>query len=262
MASSKPWVDGPFKLVPPSASGDTKEKPVEGARKLAAEMSIAHNCLLRGANAIYLQCVNVAANGTPKDKVDFANFARQWTEMVQEHHNLEENNVFPQINDLTEVPNLMDENVEEHRLFHEGFDALVAYLDKVKAAEEELSDDKVRSILDEFMPTLQVHLTNEIGTLVRLEVYNDKVDWAKWFNELVSKTTTEYMKDIGYRQRMLPLAFLFHDKTYQDGIWGNFPPVPWLIKVVLKWMYLNRHADWWRFAGCDLDSAPRDLPFV
>lgn len=39
---------------------------------MAAEMCIVHNCFIRGINAIYLQCVNVATKGTEQDKVDFA----------------------------------------------------------------------------------------------------------------------------------------------------------------------------------------------
>lgn len=38
-------------------------------------MTLVHNYLIRGISAIYLQCENVAARGTPKDKLDFANFA-------------------------------------------------------------------------------------------------------------------------------------------------------------------------------------------
>lgn len=37
------------------------------------------------------------------------------------------------------------------------------------------------------------------------------------------------------------MAFCFHDKTYESGIWGDFPPTPWVFTVVLRWLFMKIH---------------------
>ncbi len=147
-------------------------------------MTCVHNSLLRGINAVHRQCVNVAARGSSKDKLDFANFAFLWSDMLSEHHTQEEEHVFPGINELTGVPGLMDSNVQEHAAFHDGIDQYAEHLKRVKEGKEDLDGVKLKGIIESFMPALHIHLVNEIDTLVALEKYADKVDWQKWFQHL------------------------------------------------------------------------------
>lgn len=162
-------------------------------------MSLVHNTLFRGINAVYLQCINVGKTGTPKDKLDFANFAYKWGEMVHEHHTLEETDVFPEINDLAGVPGLMDANLEEHKAFHEGVSEYSEYLGKVKDEKEEYDGEKLKGIIDSFMPILRTHLVNEIDTLIALEKYDDKVDWDDWFQKKMNQIGGQSMKSAQYR---------------------------------------------------------------
>lgn len=55
---------------------------------------------------------------------------------------------------------------------------------------------------------------------------------------------------------------IFHDKTFKGGIWPDFPPIPWLVAVVMRFLFLRKYESWWRFAGCDLSSVPKELPFA
>ncbi|KAH7198336.1 uncharacterized protein B0J16DRAFT_330264 [Fusarium flagelliforme] len=260
--TKKPWVDGPFALISASKSGDSPEKPAEGARKCAAEMTVVHNLFLRGINAIYVQAVNVAERGTAKDKSDFANFAWSWSQEVLEHHDVEESRIFPEINELAGVPGLMDANIEEHHLFHTGLDKFREYVDKLRKEEEELDGEKLKGIIDSFMPVLRTHLENEIDTLVGLEKYADRCDWGAWFQKVAQDLGAQGMKSASHRNEILPLAMILHDKTFEGGIWGDFPPLPWLAMVAIRWLFVRTHQDWWRFAGCDSTSMPQELPFA
>ncbi|KAI1064916.1 hypothetical protein NW752_005896 [Fusarium irregulare] len=260
--TKKPWVDGPFALISASKSGDSPEKPAEGARKCAAEMTVVHNLFLRGINAIYVQAVNVAERGTAKDKSDFANFAWSWSQEVLEHHDIEESRIFPEINELAGVPGLMDANIEEHHLFHTGLDKFREYVDKLRKEEEELDGEKLKGIIDSFMPVLRTHLENEIDTLVGLEKYADKCDWGAWFQKVAQDLGAQGMKSASHRNEILPLAMILHDKTFEGGIWGDFPPLPWIAMVAIRWLFVRTHQDWWRFAGCDSTSMPQELPFA
>ncbi len=61
---------------------------------------------------------------------------------------------------------------------------------------------------------------------------------------------------------VVPLALILHQKDFGDGVWASFPPVPWFVHLLLRWMYVPTHQDWWRFAGCDSKSNPKELPFA
>ncbi|KAF4446861.1 hypothetical protein F53441_9565 [Fusarium austroafricanum] len=261
-APKKPWVDGPFALISAARAGDSLEKRAEGSRKCAAGMAVVHNLLIRGVNAIYLQAVNVAEKGTQKDKMDFCNFAWSWTVEITDHHNTEESMIFPQINEICGVPGLMDANINEHKLFHEGLDSFRGYLDKVRKEEEQLDGNKLREIIDSFMPVLRNHLENEIDTLVGLEKYADKCDWGEWFEKKGAEIGSNAMKKASHRNEILPLALILHDKSFEGGIWADFPPLPWIGLVVIRWLFVRTHQDWWRFAGCDSSCNPQDLPFA
>lgn len=164
-----------------------------------------HNLLLRGINAVYLQCVNVATHGTSKDKADFAHFSLQWGKLIEEHHGSEEAAIFPDINRIVGVPGFMDANIDEHALFHDGLAAYMTYLEAVVNGEERYDGEKLRGLIDSFMPVLREHLKNEIGTLLALEKYEDKTDWAKWFETLVGGLMKKQSATSEYRVR-IPLS--------------------------------------------------------
>ena len=164
-------------------------------------MSTVHNGLIRGINACYNQCINVAAKGTHKDKVDFANFAAQVAQILHEHHDMEEEQLFPQINVMAGVPGLMDGNVAEHLAFHEPFDKYEAYLTDVKTEKVELDGEHMRKLIDDFMGPLYIHLVGEIDSLVALEKYGDDIDWHTWFNGEVEKMNKGFMKQSAFRVR-------------------------------------------------------------
>lgn len=171
-------------------------------RLLAAEMSQVHNAIIRGVNAVYLQCVNVSKRGTDIDKADFVNFAYQWSQMIDDHHTMEEEMFFPEMNELAGVPGLMDGNVEEHKTFHDGLDVYTSYLKGVLDGKESYDGEKLKAILDGFLPTLHSHLVNEVDHLVSLETYDDKCDWAAWFSKRIGDIMSGKMKKAEFRVRL------------------------------------------------------------
>lgn len=112
---------------------------------------------------------------------------------------MEEEEIFPEINKLAGVPGLMDGNVAEHALFHDGLDAYSAYLTKVKEGKEPLDGEKLNAIIDSFMPVVRDHLEGEIDTLVALEKYEDKCDWGTWFMKVTGEIAGRFMKISHFR---------------------------------------------------------------
>lgn len=182
-------------------------KQLNPARALAAEMSCVHNGLIRSVNSVYNQCVNVANRGTKKDKLDFANYASQCAKLLHEHHTFEEDTLFPGFNELAGVPGLMDGNVHEHEAFHDGLAAYEGYLDEVKEEKVELDGEKLRALIDGFMPTLYTHLVNEIDTLNALEKY-EGVDFNTWFNSEVEKFNKGLLVQSDFRVSIVNLESL------------------------------------------------------
>jgi len=162
-------------------------------------MSVVHNGLLRGINAVYNQCINVAHKGTHQDKVDFANFAAQCAKLLHMHHEHEEEILFPTMGELAGVPGLMDANVAEHAAFHDGFEKYEQYLTSIKEEKEELNGEYLRDLIDAFMPPLHTHLNNEIDSLIALEKWEDKVNWIQWFNNEIEKWNKVLMKQSEFR---------------------------------------------------------------
>ncbi len=86
----------------------------------------------------------------------------------------------------------METNLEQHRAFESGVDALKEY---VYSATPDTYDGKtLKGIIDAFAPPLVLHLSAEIGTLLALDKYGaDKLSdaWAlvdqKWLETVGDK---------------------------------------------------------------------------
>lgn len=219
----------------------------------------------------------MSTKGTDKDKLELHQHAYQWADMLEKHHQAEEQQFFQQLGELAGVTGLMDSSVEQHQLFHHGLEKFQRYLQEIKARSTVFDGQKLQHIIDEFMPISRTHLDDEIDALVALKKYSDKCDWATWFIGKTEKLRQQCFKDARYRVRVsfpvvnkvnmaktdvFPLIFRLHYSSYGDGAWAPFPPLLWLLQFIVRWMFIGEYVDWWRFAPCDHKSARRDLPFV
>jgi hypothetical protein len=57
----------------------------------------------------------------------------------------------------------------------------------------------------------------------------------------------------------LPFFFLNLDRTFEDGLWEHWPPIPGLVRWTLIRVVAWKHAGWWRFASCDYNGMPKEL---
>jgi len=89
------------------------QKPYDQYVEAASIMAMGHNVLIRGLNSIYLQAPHV----NPEDVPDFASYALCWHEVLDAHHRMEEESMFPRIEKETGEKGIMDGNVEEHRIY-------------------------------------------------------------------------------------------------------------------------------------------------
>ncbi|KAK0388512.1 hypothetical protein NLU13_4755 [Sarocladium strictum] len=258
----KLWCDGPYELISASKAGDKAGEKPTGSRAMAREMILVHNLLIRGINCVHRQAVRLSQEGSAQDKLDFASFALQWSRTLHHHHNLEEDELFPRLAAAAGDPELMNGPSSEHRDFDAGLEKYEAYLKAVLEGREEFDGTKLKGIVDEVMPIVHGHLVREIDVLLGLSRYEGSVDWMPIFEEVVGNSASRDMKQSWYRTDLFPLVLHLHDKSFEDGAFANFPPVPWIVLLGIRWIFCRTRASWWRFAGCDGNSMPQELPFA
>jgi hypothetical protein len=146
-----------------------KPQTSHSAYYVATQMALAHNGMIRGLNSIYLQAPNIPLNDTAA-KRDFLTYCQCWCESMHHHHDAEEAQFFPAIEQISGVKGLMAQNVEQHRAFTPGFEEFHEYANICKP--EEFDGGKVRGLVEDFAQPLTRHLADEIETLRALDVYD------------------------------------------------------------------------------------------
>lgn len=163
------WADGPFALVkiPGQPGAQTCVNP--GVMSVCIEMANAHNVILRGLNAIYLQAPFFK---DPKDVADFMLYISAWADAVHHHHSGEETSIFPRYEALAKEagqPCNMHGNVEQHHGFEPQMAKTVDWAKGVAAGTQQYNAQELKKLIDSFAPLLTQHLHDEIDTLIGLE---------------------------------------------------------------------------------------------
>lgn len=234
--------------------------------RVASEMSLVHNMVIRGLNSIYLQAPRVSQNDVPS----FLQYALAWWALVNVHHTGEETDFFPYLEDVTGQKGLMDVNVDQHHAFGDGLQRFKTYMEDCVAGKQKFEGNKVVGIIDEFGEVLVTHLTDEIPTLLQLrEVGMEKLGGLeKQFglegeknmvrlNIKLEELMAEFMKLTMPIQKLLglvqglPFCFCNHDVQYEDGKWASWPPAPRIVHILARHVTYWVHRDRWKFAACD-----------
>ena len=96
---------------------------------------------------------------------------------------------------------MMSVNKEQHESFHKGLEDMEAYVDASLKDKQLFDGDKLVEMIDGFGPPLREHLAAEIGTLLELEKYGDKLSAV---NEMIDRDGKENM--VSYSLRYCFLA--------------------------------------------------------
>lgn len=106
-SGSKPWADGPMKLV---ATPIYESNKTDLFSTGASHMALLHNAIFRGYNSIYLQAPHVR----DADKPDFVGYCLTWYKFVKSHHDDEEQSLFTKVEDLLDDKAVFAETHKEH----------------------------------------------------------------------------------------------------------------------------------------------------
>ncbi len=191
------WADTPYSLIstqpfskdvillttygsPCGQNADFLEQDSHSAYYVATQMALAHNGILRGLNAMYLQATNIPSKDLETIR-DFLTYCQRWCESMHHHHDAEETKFFPDVELLSGVKGLMTSNVEQHRAFTPGFDLFYEY--SMTCPPKDYNGQRLVSLIEGFADPLTRHLQDEIDTLRALNKY-DSVLLRKAYNDL------------------------------------------------------------------------------
>ncbi|OLN85425.1 hypothetical protein CCHL11_07994 [Colletotrichum chlorophyti] len=241
------YADHPYALIPTPAyqsSQDEKRSEPDMFTRVASEMALVHNMIIRGLNSIYLQAPHVAASDTKR----FLKYILAWYSLVHVHHSGEEAEFFPTIEKMTEQKGLMECNVSQHQEFHDGLGNFKAHVDACIAGKEKYDGAKLVTLIDGFGEVLTKHLGDEISSLLELRKFGmEKMgELEKRFGEEGEKN----MQALGLISG-LPFCFSNHDVGYEDGRWASWPPAPRVLVLLVRHVTYRLHQRRWKFAACD-----------
>ncbi|CAG9954973.1 unnamed protein product [Clonostachys rosea f. rosea IK726] len=251
---SKQWADGPMALVT-TPQYETKKTDIFTVG--ATHMCLLHNAIIRGFNTIYLQAPHIQE----ADKADFIGYALTWFRFVKSHHDDEELNLFPKMEEVLGDKTIWTETHEEHESFLGGLGEFYKYLSELPSPSD-LSAKELIRIMDSFRDDFEGHFHSEIATIAAMashpkapaegseEATSAGLIFKTWGKATVTKAGT---------WDVVPFFLLNLDRTVEGGMWANWPPMP----APIKWGLINLagswYGSWWKFASCDSQGQPREL---
>ncbi|EXJ81789.1 hypothetical protein A1O1_07854 [Capronia coronata CBS 617.96] len=219
----------------------------------ARQMAQIHNTIIRALNASWNHAVLVQP--CTQEASDFLHFNQRLMRTLNQHHHVEDNYLFPEIEKLLGRPGAMEENMKGHESFAEGLTLFEKYLSVTKPSE--FCGLTFRHIIESFAPSLIQHLHDEITSLANLDVPEPNALKKIWRHaeRLAIKDANLY--------RDLPWYLGCQDRTFTiDGIRGDFPAGPWILEALIRNWHSRKHAGAWRFCPSDLSGRRRQLLVV
>jgi len=157
------------------------------------------------------------------------------------------------LNNFLQITITSSNSYERLDEFESGIEAYKTYLLSLKGAESTFSAPRLLSIVDSFSASLIKHLSDEIPTLEALSRFGSSVPFLTLFEEM-RKASVHLPKT-----EQLPFFFFNVDRTFEEGLWEHWPPIPGPVRWVLARVMAWKHAGWWRFASCDYNGMPQKL---
>ncbi|KAF1852047.1 uncharacterized protein K460DRAFT_383294 [Cucurbitaria berberidis CBS 394.84] len=244
---SSQWADTPYSLI---STDPFSKDSTHAAYYVATQIALAHNGILRGLNSIYLQAPHMPREDLDTIR-DFLTYCQCWCESMHHHHDAEEAIFFPSIEQITDVQEVMERNVEQHRAFTPGFDLFQEYART--CLPQDYNGQKIRSLIEDFAEPLTQHLHDEIETLRGLDIYD-----SGHIRQAYQRFEKSLMATDNYR--IGPLVFGTADRSFKGGM-HNIPSVPSFVPYVIHYWFAKRHRGAWRFNPCTMWRDRRELAF-
>jgi hypothetical protein len=148
-------------------------------------------------------------------------------QFVKGHHDDEETQLFPKVEELVGKKGIWDETHKEHGLFLDGLASFENYLSGL-CSPDQFSGAELITIMDSFVKPFNDHFHSEIATIAGFSKLGNFPAAGPVFK---SWGKSSIMK-AGYTD-VVPFLFLNFDRTFEDGMWVNWPPMPTVVRMGL-----------------------------
>jgi hypothetical protein len=225
------------------------------AHYIANEMAYAHNAMIRGLNAIYLQAPHVPQECAE----DFLFLISSWCTWVMHHHNMEESAMFPGFESVSGViKGSLQGNIDQHHAFSDGLETLHRYATTTPPSSLSFSGERIQAHIDNFAKPFHEHLTDEIETLWAM----DSVAADSSASQKLLKIYKECEANAGRQDKFVvpPMVLGLCDRTFEGG--NNWPVLPTGATYIVHYILGGRHRGAWRFLPSDSWRNPRPLQFL
>ncbi|KAM7222502.1 hypothetical protein V8F06_001996 [Rhypophila decipiens] len=251
---SNPWADEPMKLI---TTPQYQTKTTDIFTSGATHMALLHNSILRGYNSIYQQAPHLM----DQDKADFIAYALVWYKFVKSHHDDEEENLFTKVEEVLQDKTVFEETHKEHESFLAGLASFQEYLTSLKSPAE-FSSDRLLEIMSSFQQPFETHFHSEISTIAKLSEHPNVPKEGTPENAAASATFKAWGKSTVTKAGVtdvVPFFLMNLDRTVEDGMWANWPPMP----APIRWGLINIagaiRSGLWKFTSCDSAGQPKEL---
>ncbi|KAK4946311.1 hypothetical protein LTR10_014509 [Elasticomyces elasticus] len=216
-------------------------------------MAQIHNILIRALNASW----NYAALVKPETQqaADFLLFNQKLFMILDHHHKVEDEFLFPKIESMLNRPGAMEKDTKKHESFADGLAIFEKYVFQTKPAE--FHGITFQHMIESFAPNLIQHLHDEIPMLMSLHVLDSAALLKVW-----KKAGRRAAKDAGLYTSG-PLTLGCQDKSFTiDGEKSDFPEMPWVLEAVVRNWHSRKYAGAWNFCPSDLSGRRRQMTTV
>ncbi|KAK3329934.1 hypothetical protein B0H66DRAFT_466381 [Apodospora peruviana] len=251
---SNAWANGPMKLI---TTPQFQTKKTDIFTSGATHMALLHNSILRGYNSIYQQAPHILDH----DRADFISYCLVWHKFVKSHHDDEEETLFTKVEELLNDKTVFVETHKEHEAFLVGLAEFEKYLSTLKTPADYSSDELLR-IMGTFQEPFESHFHSEISTIARLAEHPNTPKEGTPENTAASATFKSWGKSTVTKAGVtdvVPFFLLNLDRTAEDGMWANWPPMP----APIRWGLINIAGAFksglWKFTSCDSQGQPKEL---
>jgi len=242
----------PYALIPTTGKGSRPDVPESHACvRVAVEMAMIHNVILRAINSIHQQAPYVPL----AQQNAFVRYNTVVFGALSHHHDNEERFFFPELDELLGTKGFAQSAVEQHHAFEAGAQDYKAWLDKVEAKQAPYHAEKLRSLLDGFMPILRQHLVDELELLLDLKSLDS--DRLATFAQEFQKGAVK-----GVDPFLLPFLMGGQDTSYLLDDQVELVPIPFFLRFAINWIFYWKHRDLWQFLPSNMQSVKQPLRYA
>lgn len=138
---------------------------------------------------------------------------------------------------------------------------LGSYLNELSSPSA-LSPEKLIDILNRLREPFETHFRQEIDVIASLQSHPNTPKEGSLEHKKAEAVFNKWGEGSIMNGGVTDVVVFFLlnlDRTVEDGIWADWPPMPGPVRWILANGVSMLHSGWWKFASCDGSGTPKPL---